>query len=76
MNMKQTMTEAELIKYLRVSRTTLWRLRRAGKISYYRVATKVLYSIDHVDDLLASCERVRRSKAPRLMRPAVDKAQL
>ena len=74
MNMKQTMTEAELIKYLGVSRTTLWRLRRAGKISYYRVATKVLYSIDHVDDLLASCERRMRSKAPRLVRPMGDKA--
>jgi excisionase family DNA binding protein len=63
---KRTMTEAEVCRSLGVSRTTLWRLRRAGKLSYYRVATKVLYSLDHVEELLANCERrmpAKRSKS-------------
>jgi excisionase family DNA binding protein len=51
------MTEAEVCRSLGISRTTLWRLRRAGKLSYYRVAAKVLYSLEHVEELLANCER-------------------
>lgn len=63
MTQKFTITEAEACRSLKVSRTSLWRLRRAGKISYYRVATKVLYSVEHIEEFLASCERRSRSKA-------------
>lgn len=76
MTTRNTMTEAEVCKFLGISRTTLWRLRSAGKISYYRVATKVLYSLEHVEELLTNCERRMPSRAPRLVRTSVEKSGL
>jgi excisionase family DNA binding protein len=76
MTTKHTMTEAEVCKFLGISRTTLWRLRSAGKLSYYRVATKVLYSLEHVEELLTNCERRMRPKTPRLVRTSVKESGL
>ena len=76
MDKKVMMTDAEVCEFLGISRTTLWRLRSAGKISYYRVATKVLYSIEHVEELLTNCERRSRPRAPKLVRASLEKPGL
>jgi len=57
-----TMSEAELAERLSISRVTIWRLRRRGKLPYYRVGRKIRYSEQHVAEFLASCERRMDSK--------------
>jgi len=47
---------------LSISRDTIWRLRRRGELSYYRVGRKIRYSEQHVAEFLASCERRMDSK--------------
>jgi excisionase family DNA binding protein len=62
-----TLSEAELAARLGISRVTAWRLRRSGKLSYYRVGRSVKYGEQHVAEYLASCEYVR---APNVSRQA------
>jgi excisionase family DNA binding protein len=38
--------EKEAAEYLRISRTTLWRLRKNGKISFSRIGSQLLYDIE------------------------------
>lgn len=52
-----TLSEAELAKRLGISRVTVWRLRRDGKLSYYRVGRNIRYGEQHIAEFLASCER-------------------
>jgi len=60
-----TLSEEEVIERLGISRITAWRLRRDGKLSYYRVGRSVRYSEQQVAEFLASCERRRPNNAPR-----------
>lgn len=46
--------ENEAAKYLNVSRQTLTRLRKAGRISYYRIAKRVLYGQEQLEAFLSS----------------------
>lgn len=56
------MTEDQAARLLKVSRTTLWRWRRAAKIRFYRLGNKkIAYSLLHIQEFLASCEQVRES---------------
>lgn len=52
-----TLSEEEMIERLGISRVTAWRLRRDGKLSYYRVGRSVRYSEQHIAEYLALCER-------------------
>lgn len=54
---KTTLTESEFCKAVGISRTTAWRMREAGKLSFCRIGDKVLYLPRHVDEFLANCER-------------------
>lgn len=51
-----TISEGELAKRLGISRITAWRLRRDGKLSYYRVGRSIRYGERHIVEYLASCE--------------------
>ncbi|MDQ3011944.1 MAG: helix-turn-helix domain-containing protein [Acidobacteriota bacterium] len=55
------MSEEEVIERLGISRITAWRLRRDGKLSYYRVGRSIRYSEQHVADFLASCEKGKQA---------------
>ena len=49
--------ENEAATYLNVSRQTLIRLRKAGRISYYRIAKRVLYGQEHLEEFLSSANQ-------------------
>jgi excisionase family DNA binding protein len=53
---KTVLTEAEFSKLVRLSRTTLWQLRKQGKLPHCRVGTKILYRLEHADELMRSLE--------------------
>ncbi len=50
-------TEIEAARYLRISRTTLWRERVKGNIAFRRSASKLIYTRD---DLERYIERNKR----------------
>lgn len=53
-----TYSEAEAAVRLGISRPTLLRLRKDGRISYYRIGARVVYSeARHLRPFLDSCER-------------------
>jgi excisionase family DNA binding protein len=53
-----TYSEAEAAVRLGISRPTLLRLRKDGRISYYRIGARVVYSeARHLRPFLESCER-------------------
>jgi len=54
---KQTMSEAEFCRVVGISRTTAWQLRKQGRLPYYRLGAKILYSPEHVTEFLTSIER-------------------
>lgn len=56
-----TFSEEDMTQRLGISRVTAWRLRRDGKLAYYRVGRSIRYSEQHIAEYLASCER-RRGK--------------
>ncbi len=49
--------ENDAARYLNVSRQTLIRLRKAGQISYYRIAKRVLYGQEHLEEFLTSANQ-------------------
>jgi predicted site-specific integrase-resolvase len=54
---KEIYTDKEAADYLRISQVTLWRERKAGRISFRRVASKIIYL---TEDLEAYLERNKR----------------
>jgi len=50
-------TDREAAAYLRIGQTTLWRLRKAGKISFRRVASKIIYTQNDLENYLKSTKR-------------------
>jgi hypothetical protein len=40
------------------SRTTCWRLRKAGKLRCYRIGRRLYYDKKHLEQLLEECEAV------------------
>ncbi len=52
MNEKQIYTNREASEYLRISQVTLWRERKKGKISFRRVASKIVYLKEDLETYL------------------------
>jgi excisionase family DNA binding protein len=52
------LSEKQAAQWLGISRITLLRARKAGRIGAYRIGTRVLYSEDkHLRPFLELCER-------------------
>ena len=49
--------ENEAARFLNISRQTLIRLRKAGLISYYRIAKRVLYGQEQLEEFLSSASQ-------------------
>ena len=49
--------ENEAARFLNISRQTLIRLRKAGRISHYRIAKRVLYGQEQLEAFLASANQ-------------------
>lgn len=55
----QNFTEEEAANWLKISRITLQRLRKAGKVAFYRVGgSRIIYSLKHLEDYLETRERL------------------
>lgn len=54
---KQIYTDKEASDYLRISQVTLWRERKKGKISFRRVASKIVYLQEDLENYLNSNKR-------------------
>ncbi len=54
---RQIYTDREAAEYLRIGQTTLWRLRKAGKISFRRAASKIIYTQNDLESYLNSTKR-------------------
>ncbi len=52
MSEKQIYTDKEASAYLRISQITLWRERKKGKISFRRVASKIIYLQEDLESYL------------------------
>jgi excisionase family DNA binding protein len=55
--MQQLLTEQETSETLRLSRITLHRLRKAGRLGFHRIGSRVMYSPLQVQQFLESTER-------------------
>src|SRR6476469_8744848 len=51
------LSEKQAAARLGVARITLLRAREAGRIRFFRIATRVLYCEEHLTEFLQSCER-------------------
>jgi excisionase family DNA binding protein len=51
------LSEKAACQFLNISRTTLWRLRKAGRIQFYKIGSKVGYLPTQLNEFLQSCER-------------------
>ena len=56
-NHPNLLSEKEAAKRLGVARITLLRAREAGRIKFFRIGTRVLYSEAHLIEFLDACER-------------------
>ncbi len=54
---RQNFTDKEASDFLRISQVTLWRLRKAGKISFRRAASKIIYTQADLESYLESTKR-------------------
>lgn len=50
-------TDREASEFLRISQVSLWRLRKAGKLPYRRVTSKIIYLRQDLDEYLESTRR-------------------
>jgi excisionase family DNA binding protein len=55
--------ESEAARYLKISRQTIIRLRRAGLIGFYRIRRRVLYGQEHLNAFLASAQQQSEQRA-------------
>lgn len=51
------LTDSEAARFLKVSQVTLWRLRRGGKLPFYRIASKILYRTSELETFLQNSKR-------------------
>lgn len=57
MSEKQIYTDKEASEFLRISQVTLWRERKAGKITFRRVASKIVYLKEDLENYLEQNKR-------------------
>lgn len=50
-------TDKEASEYLRISQVTLWRERKKGKIDFRRVASKIVYLREDLENYLIRNKR-------------------
>jgi excisionase family DNA binding protein len=69
---EQLLSEKQAAEYIGVCRLTLMRLRQRRQLGFFRVGTRILYSIDeHIQPFLKGyegCVRVRKPGAKRAER--------
>jgi hypothetical protein len=58
------MDERKAALTLGVSKITLLRMRQRGAIGHYRIGSRVVYSHNHLNDFLQTCERKRKAREP------------
>jgi excisionase family DNA binding protein len=51
------LSEKQAAKRLGIARITLLRAREAGRITFFRIGTRVLYCAEHLTEFLNNCER-------------------
>ncbi len=56
-NNRTLYTEREASEYLRISTVTLWRERKKGKITFRRVASKIIYLQEDLENYLNQNKR-------------------
>ncbi len=54
---QRNFTDREAAAYLRIGQTTLWRLRKNGKIAFSRAASKIIYTQADLENYLKSTKR-------------------
>src|SRR6185503_8835238 len=54
------LSEKQAAKRLGIARITLLRAREAGRIRFFRIGTRVLYSAEHLTEFVNNCERNSR----------------
>ena len=60
-----TYTIEEACMIIGISRTTLWKAIRAGKLSCYRIGRRVLFSEEHMTGFLKLNEKINKSRSGR-----------
>lgn len=50
--------EAE--KITGVGRTTLWHAVNDGRLKYFKIGRRVLFSLEHLNEFMNSCERSKK----------------
>jgi excisionase family DNA binding protein len=58
----QLLSEQEAAQRCGVSRITLLRMRKAGRIRFYRIGTRVLFSQSHIKEFLSSVEEGTKTR--------------
>ena len=56
------LSESEAAKRCGVSRITLLRMRKAGRIRFYRIGTRILFSQVQIEEFLASVEEGKKTR--------------
>jgi excisionase family DNA binding protein len=56
------LSEHEAAKRCGVSRITLLRMRKAGRIRFYRIGTRILFSQAQIEEFLASVEEGKKTR--------------
>lgn len=54
---RELFTDKEAAEFLRISQVTLWRERKAGKISFRRIASKIVYLKQDIEEYLERGKR-------------------
>ena len=54
-HLRHLFSDGEAATYLRMSKVSLWRARRAGRINFLRIAGKIFYTSDDLDKYLNVC---------------------
>lgn len=55
---KRIFTDKEASEFLRISQVTLWRERRKKRITFRRVASKIVYLMEDLEEYLERCARL------------------